>query len=238
MRIALEISTVLAVAILPHLLGSIFILTNRDYLKHFLPWQRMVSSALHDVSKILLMLYIAAQPSNGLAAIGLSIDPDRIRMTIFIAAFATGYLSLIFVIARLRSKKQQQAREELRRSVFEVGGFSTFKTPGQRGAYLPSLWLGVIAEDLVFRGYLVLGLGARTGTLAPWIALSILLSVVMHLYQGLNWHLMFTQAVFSSIFIAAAVTSGNILAAIIPHLVYDTIWILQGWMKADQRSTA
>jgi len=233
----LEFFVVFTVAILPHLLGGIFILTNKDYLKHFLPWQRMVASAVQDVSKILLLAYIAADQTNGLAAIGLSIGLDEIPMTIIIAAFAAGYLSLLFVIHHLRSKKEQARREELRKSIFEAGGFSTFKTLGERCAYLVSLWLGVIAEDLVFRGYLVLGLGARTGTLAPCIILSVLLSVAVHLYQGLSWRVMFTQAVFACLFIAAAVTAGNILAAILPHLVYDTIWVLQGWAKDAKGST-
>ncbi len=237
MEIGLEFFTVFSVAILPHLLGSIFILTNKDYLKHFLPWQRMISSGVHEVAKIFLLTYIATSLPIGLAAIGLKFTGIDISRAIAISGFATGYLLLVFVITKLRSKKIQERREELRKAVFEAGGFSSFKTLSQRAAYLVTLWLGVIAEDLIFRGYLVIGLGARTGTYWPWIILSILLSVAVHLYQGLSRQVVLAQVFFAIVFIVVSLTTGNVVAAILPHLVYDTIWVLQGWALEDKGST-
>jgi membrane protease YdiL (CAAX protease family) len=88
-----------------------------------------------------------------------------------------------------------------------------------------TLWLGVIAEDLVFRGYLVLGLGARTGSYFPWMVLSIILSIAAHLYQGVSWKLMLGQGLFALIFTGVSLITNND-TAIIPHLVY-TIWLLR-----------
>jgi hypothetical protein len=36
------------------------------------------------------------------------------------------------------------------------------------------------------------------------------------------------------IFIIAVLATGNVFAAILPHLVYDTIWLLRGWAKPSQ----
>ena len=114
-------------------------------------------------------------------------------------------------------------------------GSNTYRGFWGKTGYLFSLWLGGIAEDLVFRGYLVLGLGAQTGSYYPWIVLSIFLSVASHLYQGVNRRIMLGQMIFAAIFITISLITRSVITAIIPHLVYDTIWLLRGWEK-DSKS--
>lgn len=234
MKTTLELLVVVAVCILPHLMAALFTLTGSDYLKKLLPWQRTLSSLSHDASKFLLLGYVAANHVDGLAVIGLRIPAGKTLDTLLIGGLAAAYLSLIFVFEKFRSKQQQTRREELRRKVFEVGGFSRYKGVRERFGFLISVWISNTAEDLVFRGYLVLGLTHLTGIAWPWIGLSILLSVCIHLYQGMNREIALSQALFAVVFITVAVAAGNVVAAIIPHVIYDTVWMLRGWARDSQ----
>jgi membrane protease YdiL (CAAX protease family) len=231
MKLPLELALVFTAAILPHILAAFYILLDPKYLGSLPPWQRMLTGGVHDTGKILLIAYIAASHADGFTAFGLVIPPDKLVDTLLYGLLTAGYLSLVFVAGRLRSKADQARREALLRTVFEAGGFSHFRSPRERAAYLIVLWTGVVAEDLVFRGYLVLGLGALTGVYWPWVIASVLLSTVLHLYQGLNRQIMLAQALFAGIFIALTLWTGNVYAAILAHLAYDTIWVVRGWAK-------
>ncbi|HEY2980029.1 MAG TPA: CPBP family intramembrane glutamic endopeptidase [Anaerolineales bacterium] len=238
MTLFLEVMVVFTVAILPQIAATIFISRDPAYLESLSPGKRSISSLIGFVAYIVLIVYVAANRPGGLSSVGLTFTARPAPISILVAATLTAYLLLIFLVGRLRSKEVQQRRETLRRSVFEAGGFSKFKSLPERCAYLIGLWTGVIAEDLVYRGYLVLGLASSTGILWPWIILSMTLSVVIHLYQGRDPRLMLGQAVFALLFIGAVVVTGSVIAAIIPHLAYDTIWFLRGWAIDDKVSMA
>jgi membrane protease YdiL (CAAX protease family) len=178
-----------------------------------------------------LIAYIAAVHPGGFADFGLIIPAGKIFDTLLFGLLTAAYLSLVFVVSRLRSRSEQERRESLLRGIFRAGGFSHYRTLGLRAAYLLVLWTGVIAEDVVFRGYLVLGLGAYTGSYWPWVIVSVLLSTVLHLYQGLHRQVILAQALFAGLFITLTLWTGNVYAAILAHLIYDTIWVVRGWAK-------
>jgi membrane protease YdiL (CAAX protease family) len=184
---------------------------------------------------ILLAVYIAMSHPEGWAFIGLGFDENSLPKIIMITAAATVYLLLIFVITKFRSQKERQKIEQRKNDIFEAGRWTDLKSFWERAAYLPTLWLGNVAEDLIFRGYLIFGLQAQTGLLLPWIILSISLSILVHLYQGTGWRILLGQGIFAIIFITISLLAQNIVAAIIPHMVYDTIWILQGWANLSKQ---
>ncbi len=235
MKTVLEFFVVFTIAILPQILGSILSLKDREYFRKFSPDQRTASNLVRWIGIMLLLYYIAMEHAAGLSSIGLSFTKSEIPKISLVSAITTAYLSLVFVLSRFRSKQIQEKIESLRRSIFEAGGFNSYRGFWGKFGYLLSLWFGVIAEDLVFRGYLVLGLGAQTGSYYPWIVLSVILSVAAHLYQGVNRQIMIGQGIFALIFIIISLITKNVITAIIPHLVYDTIWLLRGWGKDSKQ---
>lgn len=97
----------------------------------------------------------------------------------------------------------------------------------------------VMAEEIVYRGYLVLLLGTRTGMYVPWMILSVILSIVIHLYQGIKLVNIVSHLAFASLFIGLTVATQNLAAAIGPHLVYNFIYTVRIWgqerRKEDQQ---
>jgi membrane protease YdiL (CAAX protease family) len=238
MQVFLEFLVVFTVCILPQIAAALFILHDPDYTKRWSPGERTVLGWITHSAAILLVVYIAYNQPTGPAALGLRLPKGVRLITLFVGGLTTLYLVALSFSDRLRSQKVREEREVIRKAVFKAGGFSNPQGFRSRTAFLGSIWLGVIAEDLVFRGYLVLGLGTQTGLLWPWVLLSLLLSVAVHLYQGLNWRIMLSQALFALIFIIAVLVTGNVFAAILPHLVYDTIWLLRGWAKSPAQELA
>ena len=231
MQNVLEFSVVFTVAILPQIISSVLSIRDREYFRRITADQRTTTNIARWLGVILLLMYVGENHADGLSFIGVSFDLGQIPQVLLVSAMTTAYLSLIFVLPRWRSKKVQEQIETRRKSVFEAGAFSTYRGFWERFGYLCSVWLDVIAEDLVFRGYLVLGLGSLTGGYLPWIVLSVSLSLVAHLYQGSSVRLMLGQGFFAMIFIAVSLFTHNVITAIIPHLVYDTVWFVSGWAK-------
>jgi membrane protease YdiL (CAAX protease family) len=110
--------------------------------------------------------------------------------------------------------------------------FSIQRTILERMVFLPILFLGVISEELLYRGYLVLILGNEVGPVLLWILLSVLLSVVAHLYQGRSriiWHLLFAIIATST-----TALTGSILMSTAMHLYVNLISALKVWSMADK----
>jgi len=227
----LEFSVIFAVAILPQIAYSFFIAEIRDVLSKLTNRWKLISSLVNRAGMILLALFVAAGQPRGLLSIGLDFSPSQMPKVLIVGALASGYLSLIFVFSKFRSGKSREERETLQRQTYESLGYSTYKTAADKAFSLINLWLSVIAEELVYRGYVILVLGARTGTYLPWILLSITFSVLVHLYQGFNWKIALSHAFLACVFIAVMLLTGNIVTALIPHLVYDTIWLYRRWIS-------
>lgn len=233
MKAVLEFSVIFTVAILPQIVYSFFIKEIQDVLGKLSNRWKLTSSLISRFGSILLALYIAAMQPAGLLSIGLNLNPSELPKVIIIGGLATGYLSLIFIFSKLRSKKSREERESLQRQIFVSLGYSTYKTNSDRIFSLINLWASVIAEELIYRGYLILLLRSHTGTYIPWILLSITFSVFMHLYQGFNWKIVVAHIFLASVFIVVILITNNIITALLPHLVYDTIWMSKRWVNAS-----
>ena len=226
-KIILEILTVLVIAVLPQVLNSFYPQEWKDLLAKFPANWRSASAFFSRIGMILLALYIFANHLNGYHIIGLTIREIQSFPTLLTAGGLTIYLSLIFVFSRLRSQKTKQEiaiRQERTLAVLRYAPNAGFWKS------LPSfvdIWLAVLGEELIYRGYFVLLLGAVTGTFVPWVLLSITLSILVHLYQGLTLKVALGHAILAAIFITAILITKSLFAAIIPHLVYDTIWLIR-----------
>jgi membrane protease YdiL (CAAX protease family) len=234
MKTVLEFFVVFTVTILPQILSSIFSARDREFLRRFTGKQRILVNLSTFSGMVLLALYIAMSHPEKWSYIGLGFEKNSLQNIVIISVAGTAYLLLIFALAKVRSPKKRQELEQRKDDVFKAGAWTEMRSLGERMAYMPTLWLGNIAEDLIFRGYLIFGLQAQTGLLLPWIFLSMSLSILVHLYQGFNWRVLLGQGIFALLFIGISIWAQNIVAAIIPHLVYDTIWILQGWVKMSK----
>jgi membrane protease YdiL (CAAX protease family) len=234
MKTLLEFSIVFVGMILPQILSSLFRVQIRRMQEGIPNLLRLSLQGLNYAGSILVLLYIAIGQPGGLASIGLTLVPSQLPRTLYMAAGATCYLLLVFVIIRFRSKDVQQDVQIRQRQVLAAMGYSQYRALPERVAAMINLWLGVVVEELVFRGYLILLLGARTGSYIPWLVFSIFLTVTVHLYQGFTWKVAYAHVFFAGVFIVAALVTGNLVAALIPHLVYDTVWILQGWSHAKE----
>ena len=232
MGTVLEFSVIFTVAILPQIAYSFFIKEIRDVLAKLSNRWKLTSSLINKTGLILLAMYVAAIQPGGLLSIGLNFKLSELPKVIIVGGLATGYLSLIFVFSKLHSKKTREERELLQRQTFLSLGYSTYRTISDRFFSLVNLWLSVIAEELIYRGYVILLLGSRTGTYIPCIMLSIIFSVLVHLYQGFNWRIVLGHIFLASVFIVVIMVTKNLVTALVPHLVYDTIWLSRRWASA------
>jgi membrane protease YdiL (CAAX protease family) len=229
-KIILEFLIVFCAYILPGIVLSMFMLRDRDLLKRSAAWLRIVSGAISSFAVAALVYYIATNHPGGPAAFGLSLQVN-LPLALVVGGLAAGYLLFIVLVGELRLKSMSDEQKTARRAVFEASGFTIYTGFWQKSGFLASVWLGILAEDFVFRGYLVLGLASLTGVTWPWVLLSTALSVVGHLYQGWRPAQIFTHTFFALLFIIVSVSTGSVFAAVLPHLVYDTAVILRGWTR-------
>jgi membrane protease YdiL (CAAX protease family) len=236
-KIILEILTVLVMAVLPQVLNSFYPQEWKDLLAKFPANWRSASAFFSRIGMILLALYIFANHPGGYHIVGLTNQEIQSFPVLLTAGALTIYLSLIFVFSKLRSQKTKQEIEVRQQNTLAALRYSP--NAGFWGTLLSfvDIWLAVLGEELIYRGYFVLLLGAVTGTFVPWVVLSITLSVLVHLYQGFTWKVALGHAILAAIFIAAALITKSLFAAIVPHLVYDTIWLARA-LRSTPKETA
>jgi membrane protease YdiL (CAAX protease family) len=227
MTLILEFSVVFAVAILPQVLTSFYPDQMRDLLARSPGNWKYLSTLPSRIGAILLVLYISASRLDEFHSIGLNLSEALSPMALLVTGLLTGYLLLIFVFSRFRSKKVRDETANLRQTTLAALRYSDTTGFWKKLFAFGDLWLAVIGEELVYRGYLILLLGRQTGNLIPWIAFSVTLSIVVHLYQGRTWRLAISHMILASLFIFAAVVTNSLFAAIIPHLVYNTVWLVR-----------
>ena len=222
-----EFFTVFILAILPQILSSFYPDEMRDVLSKLPGNWRFFSTLPSRIGVILLVLYISASRRDDFHSIGLNFQQAASPLALFATGFLTGYLLLIFVVSRLRSKKVKDQIVNVRQRTMAGLVYSPTAGVWQKLLYFIDLWLAVIGEELVYRGYLILLLGSQTGNLYAWMAFSATLSVVVHLYQGRTWRVAISHMLLACLFIFVAVITNSLFAAIIPHLVYNTVWLIR-----------
>ncbi len=180
-------------------------------------------------SQICLICYIALNQPKGLAAIGLG-QLTESSLTSYL--LGGSLLSLCFLLLYavgyriIHGKKQIDAKFFLH--------LASYRTFWERLGFLVMLLISAIAEELVYRGYLVLLLGERVNAVLICALISVVLSVVGHLYQGRSsivFHILFA-------FLAIAVTiwTGSIIMAIAMHIYNNVIMAIGSWSHIDKQA--
>jgi membrane protease YdiL (CAAX protease family) len=228
----LEFLAVFFVAILPQVLTSFYPDDMRERLNGLPGNWRFLAALPNRIGVIFLILYIAAGRRDAFHSIGLNLQADASFVPLLAAAFLTVYLLLIFVFANKRSAQRKQETAAIQQRTLLGMRYLGPMNSWQRFFTFVDLWLAVIGEELVYRGYLILLLGYETGSFTPWIIFSVALSVLVHLYQGRTWRLAISHAILAGLFILAMMFTKSLFAAIIPHLVYNTVWLIRA-LKAN-----
>lgn len=128
------------------------------------------------------------------------------------------------------AKKLDSNRPHIAESLMYVSGW-------ERLAWITTLPFGVIAEELVMRGYLILFIGSLTHAMILWAAISVLITVVLHLYQGRDAETILTHIVFAVIFTGLTLYTQNILASITAHLILNFFTTINIWIHSKNQLT-
>jgi membrane protease YdiL (CAAX protease family) len=224
----LEFLVVFVTAILPQVLISFYPDGLQDQLGKIMTGRwRFLTALPARLGAILLILFIVSTRADGFHTIGLTVEEVTSLSTLVTAVFLTAYLLLIFVLSDLRSKKTKEQTQQIQQRTLAGLRYSKPKNFLESFAYFVDIWLAVIGEELVYRGYLILLLGRETGSYIPWVLLSVILSAIIHLYQGRSLRVALGHMIFAGLFIAAMLITGSVFAAIVPHLIYNTIWLIR-----------
>lgn len=237
MKILLEAIAVLTIVVIPHQFGSMAGLWYPASFRAYPASLGLFSRWISSIASISVILLIALERPDGFNLIGIHFDLGSENTTAFdIGIFVILAVLVLFQFMhkRLGSRVPRLSQPEPQPDVYieEISEYDNREFL----AFVSQLHLGVAAEELVYRGYGVLFLGAITGIYLPWIVLSIVLSVTMHLYQGKNkivYHL-----VTSSIFVGLAILTQNLIAPIGGHLYMNLVWAFGLWRKRQQRKNA
>lgn len=184
-----------------------------------------------------LVVWLVTQP-GGLSQAGLDLS-DTNAFSSFLAGlvFIAFALFLAAGVIRLLRKTVPRPGREPDWLQQEMLGFQSTRS---RIVYVLVLSADVLIEDLVYRGFLVLTMSRWTGALLFWSVFSVLLSVVVHLYQGrraIAFHLAWAAGS-----VAVTALTGSILAPLGAHLFYDFLATRATWRgqqkAADQATPA
>ncbi len=235
MKILFQVCAVFFVAIAPYIVGSIQHLRHPERIRMDAPSDSLLSRWLMAAAAITVVGLVALDQPAGLGSIGIYLGSDKN----FAAAWAglmaiAGLFAALFAITAIVRLIRKPGASTSGAPKPQVREQTLYRDRWERLAFLAVLPFVVIAEDMVYRGYLVLLLGTRTGTFVPWIILSIALSVLLHLYQGPHLRFILFHMISAGFFIALVLATHNLLAAIIPHLYYDFVWAIGAWRRAER----
>ncbi len=242
MQPLLEFIAVLSVGVLPSILSSLLAVRNPAYLKDVGPGSRVLNQWIHSVAEIAVVSLVALNHPGGLASVGLYTPFQRNQVgnqsaAVLGSALIAYVILLLFIVGALGKAIKKLINRHVDVSNPLQSWLPAYRDSWERVAFLSLLPFPIIGEELVYRGYLVLLCGAMTGTFVPWILLSVALSVVIHLYQGVHLSHVIQHSAMAGVFIAAALITNNLIAAIVPHLLLDLYWFINAWPRQDQTRT-
>lgn len=217
-----EFLAVICVGVLPALLASIYGFFAPAWFTRLGIVYRILTGFFQPLGIIMLMLYIASRSPEGWKKIGLHInDVDLAETGVLLAGVLLLYLFAYLQAALIKPKKVDAVSQM----------FGDFDTRPQRLAYWLSMLVGILAEELVFRGYLVLWLGAQTGNIVFWAIVSVVLSVLAHLYQGVSRIGM--HVIMATTLVLVAITAGNIVLVVLFHIFWNSVQVFRIWAQMD-----
>lgn len=223
LRLNLELLAVLCTAVIPSLVAALFwkhLRNDHPGARHGLKTTLRITQS---VGALALVSYIALQNPDGLKSIGFDlarhddIQGGIVVFSLFLLSYALGYRLI------MRKKREPDYSQPWIKELLSA------RTPAQRLSRLISLILSSVAEEFVFRGYLLFLWGKRLDAIIPCAVASSIIFAAIHLYQGrkvIVYHLL-----VASVLAATTVVSGGIMLAIGAHvycnlLVQIKLWIL------------
>jgi membrane protease YdiL (CAAX protease family) len=237
-----ELVLVATVGILPSVVGSLLTLfepeVTRRRLEAIGAFQISVNRFLQSATAITVAALVALYQPDGLASIGLHLGRgDTIGDAIFDSLLILGIVSgaglVVAILIRLvgRPKEGPEVEPELPLE------FSYLKTAWDRVLYASVMPFSAIGEEMIYRGYLVWLFVVRTGDYLPWIVLSIGLTIIIHLYQGLRIRLILFHSAFAGLMIWLTLYMGGIEGPIAIHILLNTVIFIRSWRAADKSKT-
>lgn len=233
-RFALGFVAVLLLGVGNLVLGSFSRIRHPEYDTSVKASDHLLLYWFSALAVIAVVLLAALDQPGGLAELGIPTLRES-NTDAECWPFLLGYL-LIFAPSffggwvRRRSGRPREANLDPSRP--SVAMALQYRDGWQRLAYLSVLPFIVTSEDLVFRGYLILFMASRTAILIPWLVISILLSVVIHLYQGRDVKTIGTHIYFAGLFAGLIIWTHNILIPIGLHLFYNATVTIGIWRWA------
>lgn len=242
MKSIIEFGAIFAVGILNHMVGSFFHVNRPDYQKSFTATENLLRYWLSSICGIMVVLLVAINQPNGLASVGIptgqnAINDSKTPVIIGLVSISTLGIGMVGIQKLVNYFRKTTPENKIDSSNPAVTETLQYQSTLERLAHLTVLPFVVISEDLIYRGYLVFMLGNKTNIYLPWIILSVIFSVIIHLYQGRKVEYMLYQAAFALLFIGLIIWTGNILAPIAAHLYYDILWAWKIWRNDKKTET-
>jgi membrane protease YdiL (CAAX protease family) len=219
-----------SVGVLPDILASIGVSKSPGTSQQDCPapmW--FLSQFTRYVSIILLVCYLVLNQPSGLSSVGVQLKTADFVVSLFGSVIVYSCFILIYSLGyRLVHKR----RQEIDLAAPGTRAFAMQRTVWERIVFLPILFLGVIGEELLYRGYLVLFLGNETNSVLLWALLSVVLSMATHLYQGRS--LIVYHLLFATIAVSMTVLTGSIVMSTTMHLYANLTSALKVWSVVDK----
>jgi membrane protease YdiL (CAAX protease family) len=238
MKVILEFIAVASTAIIPSIYSTIRSIRLPVDAEEPSPMERLFGGLLWSVSAITIVLIISLGQPEGLRSVGVFNKEDDSILSPYMIAML-GLAGVAFILWVVRRLLHIDLKEHFAPSKPYVARIIQYdRNRWERLTFLAQLPLAVMAEELVYRGYLVLLLGKYTGAYIPWIILSIALSVVIHLYQGRDRTTILSHLLMATLFVGVTVYSGSIFPATTVHFLGNTGFTFRIWSQASKRKKA
>ena len=235
MKTVIEFLSIFFISVASHLFGAYLHIKNPEYQKIYTVPQAIVRNWLHPVGIILVVILVALNQPNGVESIGIySGSKSHNFNALYYGCMGGGVaLLLITIIFNLKQVRRYLSKEGIAKIESDPANAQIliYRDFLERAAYLATVILMVIAEELVYRGYFVLYWGYKTNSLVIWILISLSLSVLIHLYQGRDFKSISLSILMHSVFIGLALIFQNILAPIAAHIWNNIRWVNAQWKE-------
>ncbi len=235
----IEMLAVASASIVPWSLATVVNLKHLDRGSPYSVPVQFILQLTQSMPIILLILYIALNQPSRLMSIGFfwPIPMEDIGVLnsvtgvllggVVIHSFIVLPFSLYFAFTRKVLKKETDFSKPAK------AWFSKYRTPWERCGLLTVLLLSAIAEELVFRGYLVLLLSERTGALFLCAGVSVILFAAIHLQYGPSKIPYYVWYAISITWLT--VSSRNVVWAIAVHWGGNVTSAFMSWVSPDEK---
>jgi membrane protease YdiL (CAAX protease family) len=238
MKFILEFSAVVAVGVLLHGLGTLLYIKRPEFYNLFTTSEQLLRRWQGGMAGVIIVLLVALNQPDGLRSVGLQNTNNGIAIWIGFLATSALVIVVALVIKLIQRIRKVTVSPSVDTSQPHIIELISYRDRWERFAYLAVVALGVVSEDLIYRGYFVLLLGNKTGTFIPWAILSVGLSVIIHLYQGRDARTILFHVVAASFLVSLAIITQNILAPIVAHLYYNLVATTKTWKLAKEQGVS